>query len=277
MIDGFDYKEPACALCGGKEFYYPNENAPIGRIPTKRIIEKLDDCFNKNDLTEAGRLLRHWQKEAQELKDYFGELSIVNELLGYLRKTGEKEQALLTVERAKFLIEKLANEKSVSFATIYLNAATTLKAFGKAEEAILLYDKAYDIYQSNKEQSKDLFAGYYNNRAVALVDLGKFQEAEQSYFNALKWVEQTENNLLDSAITYINMAHLYDIMQNNDKKTDCIFKAYELLNNEKVVQNGYYAFVLSKCAPSFKYFGYEKIAKHYQLLAEEIYARNRTI
>ena len=42
MIDPFDYKEPSCATCGGKDFYYPNPDAPKGRIPVSRIIEKLD-------------------------------------------------------------------------------------------------------------------------------------------------------------------------------------------------------------------------------------------
>ena len=60
MIDPFDYKEPACALCGGKEFYAPDENAPAGRIPVKRIMAKLDESFNRNDMAEAGRLLEYW-------------------------------------------------------------------------------------------------------------------------------------------------------------------------------------------------------------------------
>ena len=44
MIDPFDYKEPACATCGGKEFYSPDKDAPAGRIPIRRVIEKADEA-----------------------------------------------------------------------------------------------------------------------------------------------------------------------------------------------------------------------------------------
>lgn len=48
-IDEFDYKEPACATCGGKEFYYP-ETETHGTIPVKRIIEKEDEFCHKTIL-----------------------------------------------------------------------------------------------------------------------------------------------------------------------------------------------------------------------------------
>ena len=60
MIDEFDYKEPSCALCGGKEFYNPELATAKGRIPVKRIIEKADEYYNKNDLASAKRHLEYW-------------------------------------------------------------------------------------------------------------------------------------------------------------------------------------------------------------------------
>ena len=106
MIDPFDYKEPACALCGGKEFYAPDENAPAGRIPVKRIMAKLDESFNRNDMAEAGRLLEYWQKEAEALGDKLGELSVTDELIGYYRKVGEKEKGLAAVDKSLALLKR---------------------------------------------------------------------------------------------------------------------------------------------------------------------------
>ena len=146
MIDSFDYKEPSCKLCDGKSFYYPDKDAPIGHIPVSRIIEKLDACYNKNDYVEAGRLLFYWQKEAQNLLDKRGELSIVNELLGHLRKVFDKDNGLKAIDRASELISLLKAEDNFSSATIYLNMATTLKAFNKPQQALALYEKAFAIY-----------------------------------------------------------------------------------------------------------------------------------
>ena len=272
MLDSFDYKEPQCKLCDGKSFYYPDKDAPKGRIPISRIIQKLDACYNKNDYVEAGRLLSYWQKEAQHLFDMQGELSIVNELLGHLRKVNEQDKGLEAVKRADELISILKAEDNFSTATIYLNMATTLKAFNQPQQALSLYDKAFAIYTKNGDKSKPYLAGFYNNKALTLVDLLDYSGAEMCYQNALKYL-QGETKLLDGAITYVNMAHLYDKMQDRTKVVDCLFKAFGLLTDERIVQNGYYAYVLEKCAPAFKQFGYEKIAVDFIKLSGEIYER----
>ncbi len=272
MLDSFDYKEPQCKLCDGKSFYYPDENAPKGLIPVSRIIQKLDACYNKNDYIEAGRLLFYWQKEAQSLSDLQGELSIVNELLGHLRKINDKDNALKAIDRASELISLLKAEDNFSSATIYLNMATTLKAFDKPQQALILYEIALEIYSKNGEKSKPYLAGFYNNKALTLVDLLDYSGAELCYQNALKFLEG-QTKLLDGAITYVNMAHLYDKMQEKTKVVDCLFTAFELLTDDTNTQNGYYAYVLEKCAPSFRQFGYDKIADDFEKLSGEIYER----
>ncbi len=273
MLDSFDYKEPQCKLCDGKSFYYPDKDAPKERIPLSRIIQKLDACYNKNDYVEAGRLLFYWQKEAQTLLDKQGELSIVNELLGHLRKINDKVKGLNAIDRANELISILNAEDNFSSATIYLNIATTLKAFNEPQKALALYDKAFEIYSKNGEKSMPYLAGFYNNKALTLVDLLDYNGAEECYNNALKYLENSETKLTDGAITYVNMAHLYAKMQDKTKVINSLFSAYGLLTDENINQNGYYAYVLEKCAPSFRQFGYNKIADDFQKLSGEIYER----
>ncbi|MBQ6727618.1 MAG: tetratricopeptide repeat protein [Clostridia bacterium] len=274
MIDEFDYKEPACALCGGKEFYNPELNSAKGRIPVKRVIEKADGYFNKNDLAGAKRHLEYWEKEARSLNDDNGELSVINELLGLYRKNGDKENALRVIERALFLTERLDIQDTVSAATVYLNAATTYKAVGQAEKALPLYEKTLKLYSERLDEFDARFGGFYNNYALALTDCKQFDKAEKCYFNAIKVMEKAENGKPDLAITYVNLAHLYETESAPDKITDCLFKAYGLLNDEENVKNGYFAYVLDKCAPSFKYFGYDKIANDFEKEAKEIYERS---
>lgn len=273
MIDSFDYKEPRCALCDGKDFYYPDKNAPLGRIPVQRIIEKLDSLYNKNDLTESGRLLTYWQKEAEGLKDEQGELSILNELLGYYRKVNLKDEGLMTIERTFHLIKKLDMEENFSVATIYLNMATTLKAFNKPKEALKLYNKTLKIYSLNSTPP-ELWAGLYNNQAVTMADLGLLEDAEKCYFLALDKLTDTKNYYTDGAITQVNLAHLYEKLGKKEQITNCLFKAVELLFNDCVIKDGYYAFVLEKCAPSFEYFGFSKIALDCKNLSGKIYEGN---
>lgn len=274
MIDEFDYKEPSCALCGGKEFYNPELAEAKGRIPVKRVIEKADEYFSKNDLAGAKRHLEYWETEAKALHDLNGELSVVNELLGLYRKNGDKENALRVIDRALFLVENLGISDTVSAATVYLNAATTYKACGKFELALPLYEKTLKIYSENLDASDERFGGFYNNYALALADAKEFDKAEKCYLNAIKVMEKVKNGKPDLAITYVNLAHLYENTEKAEKITDCLFTAFNLLSDESNVKNGYYAYVLEKCAPSFAYFGYDKIANDMKKESKDIYERS---
>lgn len=275
MIDSFDYKEPSCSLCGGKEFYNLDKDAPIGRIPVMRVIEKLDYYLDRNRTGEAHTHLEYWAKEAVELKDKQGELAVVDELIGFYRKAGEKELALKSCKRALSLVSELSLNDSVTSATVLLNVATAYKAFGMAKEAIPVYEQTFELYKKFLPENDVKNAGLFNNMALALVDLKRYKEAEDLYAKAIELTDKAENGKPDEAISYINLAHCYyDQKKDKDMITDCLFKAYELLNAEDVLQNGYLAFVLSKCYPSYTFFGYDKVAEELKQRSEELYARD---
>ena len=259
-----------CASCG-----YKNKpaDAPLGTIDMCRVISRLDELFSGNDLPGAGRLLDYWRNEAVTLRDKRGELSVVNEQLGYFRKVGDREKAMEAVDRALELIELLDAWDSVSSATVFLNAATTLKAFGRAESAMPLYENTLAIYKDGLEPDDLLFGGFYNNYALALADLGRYEEAEQAYLSALEVVLPSDTGRLDAAVTYVNMAHLYEVWDKKDLIPECLQNGLEVLDTW-ADQSGYYAFVLSKCAPSYGHFGMATEEKRLSVLSEEIYARH---
>ena len=180
---------------------------------------------------------------------------MVSEMIGYYRKTMEREKALGAVERAVELISELKNEMSVSAATVYLNAATTLKAFGKAKDAMPLYEKAYNIYRKELSEDDPRLGGFYNNVGLALVDLGENEKAEKAYKVAISVMLKKENGKPEAAITYVNLAHLYETEGRKADIEGALDLAEQLLSDKSIPRNGYYAFVLSKCAPSLRYFG----------------------
>jgi len=227
-------------------------------------------------LAGAGRLLSYWHSEAVRLRDKQGELSVVNEELGYFRKTAESLKALTAVERSIELITELGAENTVSSATIFLNAATTLKAFGKAEEALPLYDKALKIYKANLSPNDKRFGGFYNNYGLTLADLKRYDEAENAFLNAIEVMLENENSKPEIAITYVNLAHLYEVFEGRSEEDIkiCLDSAEEYLADKDIVHNGYFAFVLSKCAPSFRHFGMLEKALEMEKLSEAIYERS---
>ena len=128
MLDPFDYKEPACALCGGEAFYNYDPNKQQGTIPVDAVICKLDAYLAREDYTEGARILRYWVEEAQMLRDRRGELSVQNEILGLSRRIGDKTWGLSAVSRCLQLIAEIGGEGLLSTATILLNAALTSRS-----------------------------------------------------------------------------------------------------------------------------------------------------
>lgn len=272
MLNKFDYAEPACPLCDGKQFYAPDPDAPEGRIPVGRIIERVDACLARNDTAGAERLLLYWRDEAVALRDRQGELSMESELVGHFRKINDRARGLSSVERALALIEALGQGENPGGATILINCATAYKAFGMAAEAMALYRRAEAVYSATLAPTDPRFGGLYNNMALALADLARFDEAEAAYRAALAVMEQTAGGEAEAAITYVNLAHLCEQAGQADRIPACMARAWALLASEHLPHDGNYAFVIEKCAPSFGYFGDEAAYAALMKEAKRIYA-----
>ncbi len=241
-------------------------------VPIARIIEKLDVFFSKNDLSAAGRLLEYWDMEARNLGDDRGLLEILNEKIGYYRRTNEADKGLSAVSEAFSLIEGLSAEERESSATVYLNGATTMKVFGKVREAMKYYEKARVIYEKTLPENDFRMAAYYNNISSAYKELGEIENAENACFSALKILEQCTGYLGEMAITHVNLAHLYyDADPCDERVCEHMEDAWELLMSKENSHDGNFAFIASKCHPSFGFFGYFDYEKRLKSIAETIY------
>ena len=246
------------------------------RIPVSRVIEKLDSFFETDNLIGAKNLLDYWQKEAIITGDLSGELTVVNEILGLSRRMSDEKSGLSAIDRAIELIVLTGMENSPSGATIMINAATTSKAFGFPDKAVSLYEKAAEIYKVGLDENDERNAALYNNFATTLADLARFDEAEDLYKKALALTLGKIDTLLDAAVTYVNMAHLYESKDSPESKLieECLLAAEEILEDTRIERNAYYAFVAEKCAPSFDYFGYFLTAQNLHKKSREIYERS---
>ena len=269
-----DYAEPQCLLCGPAP---QSKEAAITRIPTGRVIEKLDSYFAKNDLAGAERHLRYWEKEAIEGGDDRGCYTVRNELMGLYRKLGRRDEALAYAEHTLALAEKLGMSGNVTGATALLNAGTVYKAFGTPEQGLPLFEQAKAIFEAQLNPDDERLAGLYNNMALTLVDLNRFDEAEALYEKALALTLQTPGAQGDAAISLLNKANLIEardgLLDGDEAICACLDKAEALLNDPALPREGYYAFVCEKCAPTFGYYGYFAFSRELERRAKEIYAR----
>lgn len=274
-LDKLDYEEPRCVLDSS---FYTNE--PVtDRIPVMRILAKLDEFFDANDLAGAERLMKYWIAESEALRDQRGEFTVKNELLGIYRKEGKEQEAMELANDVLGLCEKLGNTESPDGATAYINIGTVYKAFGKADKALPLFEKAKELYEKYLSKNDDRLAGLYNNMALAKTDLGDFRDAETLFLKALDVLSGIKGSEPEQAVTFLNIASCEEAAKGLDSAREtiakCIDRAWNLLNNQEIARDGNYAFVCEKCAPGFEYFGFPFYAGELKMRADEIYSRNR--
>lgn len=244
-------------------------------VPIARVMQKLDELFSRNDLRGVGVLLDYWEREARILHDERGLLEILNEQIGYFRRTGERERALCAVNEAFALIDTLGVSENESSGTIYLNGATTMKAFGEPESAMQYYHKAKEIYDKTLAPDDYRLAAFYNNISSAYKDLYDVVNAEKACYSAIEILEKSGRFMGEIAVTHVNLAHLYYDADNFDERVyEHMERAWELLSSKENELDGNFAFLCSKCYPSFAYFGYFDYEKRLKALVEKIYEGN---
>lgn len=272
-MDFKDYTESCCPFDSSMYTGMPDsEPCPVS-LPVRDVIEKLDALYEQGREDRAESYLEDWQARAVNCGDWRAELSFTSELLGQYRRSGNMNKGLEAVERTMKIIREHRMGETLSGATVLLNAATTMKCFGRAAESLPVFRHVSRVYADRLDPGDYRFAGLYNNMALSCADVGDYEGAEMYFELALKLVEHCENPGNDMAVTLCNMAEMYDKQDPEDQRIgQCMERAWELLNDEALPKDGYHAFTISKCAPTFGYFGYFIYAKELKERAEKIYA-----
>ena len=249
------------------------ENIMNEQISISRFIAKLDSCFDRNDMKSAKECIEFWEKEARDAGDDRALLTILNEAVGFYRRTQKRGKALAAMEESLTLVDKLGLTDNLSGATIYINAATTLSFFAKEVEGLQLYDKAAQCYESEHKTETYEYAALLNNQAGTLNALKKYDEAERDWVQAIEILSRIGGHAGEIAISLVMLAHLtFDRDSTSYEKVEIILdEAWEYINSDDQLKDGNYAYVLRKCAPSFDYFQRPIEAEAMREVAKEIY------
>lgn len=263
MMDN-EYIKSKCQSCS-KE--------PTDRVNVARFIAKIDECFNTNDYEAADTAIDSWTNEALVLNDLRGLLSIQNEALGIYRHTLDYNKAMKTIDLVLWLLDNLGLKTHVSGATILVNLATTMKAFGKPAEGLPYFEMAEKVYRENGLETTFEYTALLNNRASAYDELEMFDEAERDLLEAIEILKRDGTHDGEIAVSLINLAHV--VYNRSDKDTQRVEKLldemWEYLNSPRLPHDGNYAYILSKCAPSLRYFKRTDEADAIEAVAKVIY------
>ena len=264
--------EPVCCF-DAREYTGVPDTRPCPRaLDVPQVIKELDALYENGRDSQAERFLEAQREKASLAGDWRGELSMLSELMGQYCRSKNKEKGLKSVEDGLRLIREHNLGQTLSGATVMLNAATTMKCFGQTEASIPVFSHVCRVYAQNLDPMDYRFAGLYNNMALSCADAGRYEEAERYYQLAMKIMSKLPAGENEIAVTLCNLAELYDRQDHEDMRIgQCMERAWEVLNTPGLPRDGYHAFNIAKCAPSFDYFGYFLWAKELKERAEKIY------
>lgn len=188
-----------------------------------------------------------------------------------------KDKAFESAEKADELVKNLSLGGSITAATVSLNAATVCEAFDRPHEALERYGEAKSIYEDFLEPTDSRLGGLYNNMALACVSLKEYDRARELYQKAIEVMSALPGGKPETAITYLNLANAAEAQQGLENAdgliSDCLQTAEELLLDVSNAQDGNYAFVCEKCAPTFEYYGWFMTAEELKRRSDGIYER----
>ena len=114
---------------------------------------------------------------------------------------------------------------------------------------------AENAYRQNLPPDDIRFAALFNNMASACIDARKFEEAAACYLQAAE-ILQKAGQLMDLAVTFINLAQFYDGLDPEDPRIEeNLDRARACFEDPAAQRDGYYAHTCRKCAPAFGFFG----------------------
>lgn len=270
ILEKEDWEEAGCCFRPSPAVFECCPGNGTDRI--RKTIEKFDRLIAMDAAKEAGEHLEQSLEEFERAGDWPSQVTILNEMMGFYRNQGNREQGLWSVKQGLRLVKERGLGGTVSGGTTYLNAATTMKAFGQAKEAFPYYEEAMRSYGNSLDPGDYRFGGLFHNMALAYEDAGEFFKAEAYYRKAMEIMERLKpESILEIAVTWVSLAVLYEKWGREEKIAPCLERAIEGFHSEEVLRDGYYAFNCRKCADTFGHFGYFRIKKELSETADLIY------
>jgi len=267
-----DYTESRCCFDASLYTGKPDTGPCPKSMDVPGFIKELDALYSSGREAQAGQALDSAAEKARSMGDWRSELAVLSELCGHCRRSGEEKKALDAIDRLMELIREHRMGSTVSAATVLLNAATTLKCFGRAADSIPIFRHVSRVYSDNLDPSDYRFAGLFNNMALSCADVGDFSQAEELFKAAMKIIARCNEPQNELAVSLCNLAELYCKQNPEDERiNECMERAWEYLNDPALPRDGYHAFTVSKCAPSFDYFGFFLYAAELKERAAKIY------
>ncbi|WP_454296844.1 DUF4037 domain-containing protein [Salana multivorans] len=190
------------------------------------FLRQLDAIFAAQEGPErAQQFLTESLTAAREAHDRGGELTVLNELMGFYRVTSQHGAAVDVVNEALTLTDELGATRSEAGVTTLINAATALRAAGELERAQGLYEHAIDDAERIFPPLDRRLAALHNNLALLRSDLGDHTRARAELTEALVILrggtaDPTRDTEIASTLANLALARFASPLEGAERNTE---------------------------------------------------------
>lgn len=233
------------------------------------ILARVDRLLEENRGAEAEELMAGSVRQAVEERDDDSLLQLLNELVGFYRETGRKEDAMGIAAQAVAQAKRMGLEGTIPYATTLLNVATACRAFGMLRESMGYYRQVQEIYNSLLEPDSMLMAGLYNNMSLLSQEMGDFAGAKEKQLAALSIVEGKQADY-ETGVTYANLAGSCMQLGQAEEAYGYAARSIEVFRRNQVEDSHYAAALATMGAYCYHKADFEAALGYYRQAADII-------
>ncbi len=227
------------------------------------ILQQIDRLLEENKGAQAQALMEHGLERALERGDRSGAVTLLNELIGFCRETGQAEKSYYYGETVLNLLQDMGLAGTLPFATSVLNIASAYRAGGRLEDAMTCYRAVEQIYGQILEPDDMLVASLYNNKALLYQEMGEFEAAGSYLERALEIALRHPERYYEQASSYANLAATYLQLGKKEQGADCFQRAIALFESHGIRDAHYCAALSSMAAYLFQQGEYDRAEEYF--------------
>lgn len=236
----------------------------------EQILAQLDELFTQHKVDQVENFLLQRIDEAAGEGDTASMITLLNEIIGHYRETGEFDKAIAGCRQVLLLMDEAGLKGTVHYATTLLNVANACRAAGLLRESMTYYQEVKRIYEKEIEKTDFRYASLYNNMSLLFQEMGDFESACDCLERALGIASLYEGARIEVAVTYTNLAVSQLKLGRIQEAIDNLKKAFSIFEMDED-RDYHYSGALSAMGEAQYLIGnLEESARYYKLALREI-------
>lgn len=235
-----------------------------------QVLQQLDELFARHQIGQVEPFLLEKIEEAKLLGDSSALITLLNELIGHYRETGESEKSIICCKQVLELMDQLELKGSVAYATTLLNVANACRAAGLLRESMIYYQEVKEIYGRELEATDFRYASLYNNMSLLFQEMGDFESACDCLERALSIASLYEGARIEVAVTCTNLAASQLKLGRVQEAIANLHKAFSIFEMDEEKDYHYSGALSAMGEAQYLAGNLEESARYYKLALAEI-------